>query len=161
MALILLRCFTGNHYRKKINNPRFIKLVIMTSKDHIRVFVDTNVDASVLLIESGATTIGELKRTYETWQPHLQLFNKSMHGDIDMLVAVVVVMVVRFANCWAHVSEFCVSCHMQQSIICSHRVICRQDWGAYQKGISWRWWKDFESIGEQRCREDQLSFWCC
>jgi len=36
----------------------------MVSKDHIRVFVDTNVDASVLFIEPGATTIGELKRTW-------------------------------------------------------------------------------------------------
>ena len=35
----------------------------MVSKEHIRVFVDTNVDASVLFIEPGATTIGELKRT--------------------------------------------------------------------------------------------------
>ena len=35
----------------------------MVLKQHIRVFVDTNVDASVLLIEPGATTIGELKRT--------------------------------------------------------------------------------------------------
>lgn len=43
--------------------PCIVILVIMVSKEHIRVFVDTNVDASILFIEPGATTIGELKRT--------------------------------------------------------------------------------------------------